>query len=69
MRNGSCSGSRIAEKVTIMCLVRPKIDAAKIFGQGLQPFSAPWCSSVLMIEKPFFSPYSAMSSISLCMAL
>jgi len=60
---------KIAEKVTNMFFVRPKMAAAKILGHGLQPFSAPWCSSVLMIEKPCFSPYSAMSSISLCIAL
>jgi hypothetical protein len=39
------------------------------WGTGSSRYSAPVVLLVLMIEKPCFSPYSAMSSISLCIAL
>ena len=31
-------------------------------GDGLQPFSAPWCSSSVSIAKPLASAYPAIST-------
>jgi hypothetical protein len=33
-----------------------------IRGEGLQPLSAPWCSSSVIIEKPLASAWAAMST-------
>ncbi len=47
--------------MTPMRSVRLRIIPAMTSGDGLQPFSAPWCSSRVQAMKPCSSPYEAMS--------
>src|SRR5262249_44058894 len=43
-------------------LVRARNMPATVSVDGIQPSSAPWCSSSVTMAKPFLSMYSTMSS-------
>ncbi len=53
----------IAQSITRTRRVAPNTAPAVISGDGLQPSSAPWCSSRLTRSNPWESAYPAISTV------
>ncbi len=61
-RSGSYSGVTIAQSVTAIRRVAPSTAPAKASGEGIQPLSVPWCSSVCTVVTPCSSAYTDIST-------